>query len=369
LRSGARILALAAAIAASTACGSAPLRVAAVDDMERVRATEGAREGAARAPEAFAHAEQERDIARRAQASGDYVGAGLHAERATAAYQHALVIARLARATTELADAQKSLDDGAAQHQAIEVSRAKLDAEATELEQRARLARERLLPAVSAAAAADRESARAVAARSIALEARLLCSAARLVAPEAPGLSAVEDAVAKLEVRVDKGAHPAPIDDASRARAQCLDALTRGRRAQGGDEGRSDVLLAELSAAGWDPSRDERGILVTLRGTYRGIELTDAAMAKVKDLGRVAAAHPTFGVQVVLHDAQPPAPKDEGDARRADATAKALVSGGASATRIRSELAGARLPVVDPGDAKTRARNERVDVVFVPAGR
>jgi hypothetical protein len=352
------------------ACASAPMRVAALDDVERVRLTAGAREGAALAPEAFAHAEQERDIAWHAHAAGDDVGAGLHAERATAAYQHALVLARLARAATELADAQKSLDDASTQRQAIEASRANLDAEATELEQRAQIARDRLLPALSASASADREAARLVATRSFAVEARLLCSAAHLVAVDAAGLPAAEDAVAKLDARLEKKERPAPVDDAARTRARCLDALTRGRRTQGGDEGRGDALLAELSASGgWDPSRDERGVVVTLRGAFRGTELTDAAASKAKDLGRVAAAHPTFGVQVVVHDAQPPPPKDEGDARRGDAMVKALVGGGADAAHVRPELAGARLPVVDPSDAKMRARNERVDVVFVPAGR
>lgn len=357
-------------VAALSACGSSPLRIAALDDVDRVRVTAGAREGAEIAPEAFAHAEQERDMAQRAQVAGDNVGARLHAERAIAAYQHALVMARLTRAATELADAQQSLDDATAQRQAIEVSRATLDADALALEKRAQVERERLLPALSASASGDREAARLVATQSIALEARLLCGAARLVAPDAAGLKDAEDTVAKLEAQVGKKAHPAPVDDATRVRAQCLEVLTRGRRVLSGDEGRADVLLAELSAAGgWEPSRDERGVVVTLRGGFRGVELTDAAASKVKDLGRVASAHPGFAVQVVVHDAAAPAAHDEGDAKRADATVKALVAGGADAARVHAELAGARLPVVDPGDAKMRARNERVEVVFVPAGR
>ena len=346
------------------------MRVASLDDMERVRVTAGAKEGAALAPQAFAHAEEERAIARRAHEAGDDGAAGLHAERAVAAYQHALVMARLAGAATELADAQKSLDDASTQRQAIEVSRAKLDAEATELEQRAQLARDRLLPALSASATGEREAARLVAVRSITLEARLLCGAARLVAPDTSGLQVAEDAVTKLEAKVEKTAHPAPIDEATLARTQCLDALTRGRRALSGEEGRADVLLAELSASGgWDPSRDERGVVVALRGAFHAVDLTEAATAKVKDLGRVAAAHQGFAVQVVVHDAQPPAPGDAGDAKRAGATVKALVAGGADAARIHAELAGARLPIIDPSDAKMRARNERVEIVFVPAGR
>jgi len=362
-----RALALAAGL---VACGGAQIRIAALDEVERVRTNAAAAEEARLAPEAFAHAEAERDIAQRAHRSGDDGAAALHAERAIAAYQHALVVARLARAATELADAQKSLDDATAQRQAIEVSRAKLDAEAAELETRAQVARERLLPALSATASGDREAARLVAARSMAFEARLMCGAAHLVAPDAAGLAEAEDAAAKLEARLEKNVHPAPIDDAARARARCLDVLTRSRRSQSGDEGSADVLLAELSAAGgWDPSRDERGVVLTLRGAFRGVDLTDAAASRVKDLGHVATVHKGFAVQVVVHDAAPPPPRDESDARRGAAIVSALVAGGADAARVHAELAGSRLPVVDPNDAKMRARNERVEVVFVPSAR
>ena len=142
--------------------------------------------------------------------------------------------------------------------------------------------------------------------------------------------------------------------------------MTRARRAAARDEQGADALLSELSASGWwDPTRDERGVVVTLRGAFQGTKLTDDGEAKLESLGRVAASHPGFGVQVVVHDAQPPASKDEGDARRADATVKALVTGGAAASHVKAELAGARVPIVDPGDSRLRARNERIDVVFV----
>ena len=104
---------------------------------------------------------------------------------------------------------------------------------------------------------------------------------------------------------------------------------------------------------------------MTLRGAFQGTKLTDDGEAKLESLGRVAASHPGFGVQVVIHDAQPPVTKDDGDARRADATVKALVTGGAAAPRVKAELAGARAPIVDPGDTRLRPRNERIDVVFV----
>jgi hypothetical protein len=382
-RARAPMAVLTAAVALG-ACGGAPAHVAALDDLERVRSSAGAREGAQLAPEAYAHAEQESDLAREAHASADDVAATLHAQRAVAAYDHALTIGRLARATTELADAQKALDDATTQAASLDASRTALGREAEELEQRVRIARERLLPASSAAATPEREAARVVAARSLAMQGRLLCAAARLVAADAAGLADAESEIAALEQRPAKGQRQATIDDAARVRAHCLDVLTRARRAAGEDDaGAADALLAELSAAGgWDPSRDERGIAVTLRDAFRGADLTGPAAARLKELGRIAAAHPPFTVQVVVHDAQAAAAavdaivgsvatrsNDTTDARRAEAAVQALVSGGAPASGVRAELAGARVPIVDPSDPKTRGRNERLEVVFVGSRR
>ncbi len=374
-------------LATLPACGGAPIHAAVLDEVERVRLTTGAREGAELAPETYARAEQERDLARRAHESADEVGSALHAEHAMAAYGHALAVARLSRASVEIADAKKSLDDATEHGQSLEASRAKLDQDAAELEKRAQVARERLFPAPSAAASGAREAARLSAARSLAIEARLLCSAASLIASGTAGLADAVGNVAKLEQRLarplpgpalqaspERGRNPqdaqsAPIDDAARARTACLEVLTRARRTAAGDGGRADALLSELSASGgWEPVRDERGVIVTLRGVFRGAQLTDDGASKLKDLGSIAAAHADFAVEIVVHDARTPAEKDDGDSRRAGAALQALVAGGAASSRTKTELAGARAPVVDPSDTKVSARNERLDVVFVASG-
>ncbi len=370
MKGGGSVFVAAVAVSLLGGCGGATIRVVALDDVERARAAPATQEGAKLAPEAYARAEQERRIALEEHAAGDDVGAVLHAQRALAAYGHALAVVRLARATTELADAQKTLGDATTQVEAIEGSRAQLEREAAELDERVRVSRERLLPASSGAATGEREEARLVAARSLAVEARLLCGAARLVAADAAGLGDADGALGTLEGRLAAGARPAPIDEAARVRARCLEVLTRARRASGDDAGASDALLTELSAAGgWDPARDERGVVVTLHDAFRGAELGPDATAKLKDLGRVAAAHPGFAVQVVVHDAVPARPKDDVDTRRAGAAVQALVAGGAATGRIKPELAGTRAPLVDPGDARQRGRNERLDVVFVASGK
>jgi hypothetical protein len=369
---------------AASGCASTPLRVPALDELERVRASEAAHEGALRAPEVFARAEQERAAALSAHAAGDNVVAKLHAERAIAAYGHALVVARLAVAVAEQADAQHALDDATAQEQALEASRASLEGEASALQEQARVARDRLLPAASQAATAERAAARLAAARSLAVEARLLCSAARLVATDATGADAAEADLASLDADIDRASHPGkaraadakgagatsrePIDEAGAARARCLDVLTHARRAGAAGDDRADALMTELSASGaWAPVRDERGVVVTLRGAFHGVDLSEDGQSQLKTLGQVAAAHPSFAVQVVVHDAQAePAPAS--DAKRAEAAVKALVAAGAAAPRVKSELAGGFAPVVDPADATYRARNERIDVVFVAGG-
>ncbi|MGD0527796.1 MAG: hypothetical protein ABSE49_21865 [Polyangiaceae bacterium] len=349
-------------------CGASAIRIAALDDMERARGAPASGEAAKLAPEAYARAEQERRIALEEHAAGDDVGAVLHAQRAVAAYEHALAVVRLALATTELADAQKALDDATTELQTVEASRAQLEHEAAELDERVRLSRERLLPASSGPATGEREEARLVAARALAVEAQLLCGAARLVAADAAGLADADGEAGKLDHRLSTSPRPAPIDEAARVRARCLDVLTRARRAAGDDAGASDALLSELSASGgWDPARDERGVVVTLHDAFHGAELGPDAATRLKDLGRVAAAHPGFAVQVVVHDAV--GARDDADARRAGAAVQALVAGGAAAGHIRPELAGTRSPLVDPGDAKRRGRNERLDVVFVASGK
>lgn len=379
----ARALALVLLAATTTACGGAgggkPARVG---DAERARAAAKGRPAETQAPQLFAAGDLELQAANAAVARGDGARAELHAERAIAAYAHAAVLARLALATTEDATASAErarLEDLARKHAAM---RAALDREAQDLERRLKIAREAELPAPSGRADPEREKARGVAARSLVAEARLLCGAARLVSESAPGLAEAESTVTDLEKRLDApGRAPkatAPIDEAARARAACLAALTKARRpAATRVQDEADALLAELASASaatttsprleGTPSRDERGVVMTLpdASTFKGDALTAQAKDALAELGRVAAAHPTFGLQVVLHDdaARPTASLDA----RGRAVTDALVGAGAGRARVRVENAGTRARVIDPS-SKDHARNARVEVVFVPTG-
>jgi flagellar motor protein MotB len=355
------------ALAAAIGCGAAQHPSTALGEMDKVRASGAVREATAMAPQSVARAEEARKRALEAQNAGDEVTASLHAELAVAAYEHAVVLARMSRAKTEEGEASESLVRALEQAKQLSTSRATVDREVDDLDKQLKVAREATLPAPSGPGDASREAARLVAARSLAIQARLLCGAARLVASSVEGLTDAEAQLAALDKQLDPAPRAAPIDAAARVRAQCLAVLTKARKTTSENESSTDALLAELSAAGGlDPARDERKVVVTLRGLFKGTSLQTDAETKLRDLGRVAGAHPTWGVQVVVHDATPPtAAEATANGARAEAVVKAIVSGGAGTAKVKSELAGAKAPIVDPQDAARRSRNARVEVVFV----
>jgi hypothetical protein len=348
-------------------CG-ARAQVPIMADLARVHDGAAAKDAERFAPQAFAEAEGLRKEAEKAWTDGDDVGASLTAERAIAAYDRARALARLAHADSERAAAEAERARNETELQQLATTRAELVRDGKELEKKITIASEARLPPPSGPADATREAARLVAARSLAVQARLLCGAAGLLAPGLTGLKEAEDATAELEKKLEgAGARPAPIDDAGKRRVACLDALTRARRTADAKTVEGDALLTELSAAsaaggsGWQPSRDERGVVVTLRDVFAGEKLSTGAEGKLKELGRVASAHPGVGVQVVTHDA---AESKGGDAR-ASLAAKAVIAGGIAQDKVKSESAGTRAPIIDPNDAKNRNRNARVEIVFV----
>ena len=351
-----------------------------VADVERTRATLAGHDAQTLAPQAFAEADEALRAAKDASLKGDDVAADLEGERAIAGYQHATAVARLARAKQDEIAATGALGQAVEQTQRYTAARKSAEREADDLDKQLKIARETQSPAASGTADPERERARLVAAQSLTTQARLLCSAARLVSDKAPGLAEAEAAVTDLEKKLESGPRPAPIDLAGRARAGCLSALTKARRAGTPDNDPADALLGELSRSrvalvdpsqgavskGTDlaPSRDERGVVVTVRSLFQGDALSKGGEDTLKELGRVAAAHPGFAVQVVVHSATPPSAADAAaDKKRGETVTKALAEGGAKRTQL--ELAGARAPVFDPADAKRRAQNARFEIVFV----
>ena len=112
------------------------------------------------------------------------------ADRAVAAYEHAFILARLARATRENDDAQAALATAAERTRELAASRQQVDAEANKLEKTLAVAREAQPTLASGPADAKREGARLVAARALVAEARLLCGSARLIGADADNAAA-----------------------------------------------------------------------------------------------------------------------------------------------------------------------------------
>lgn len=425
------------------ACAPIP-RPAVLDELDHVRAGAAAAESKRYAPGAFARAEKLRGDALAALESEDRSGAQILGEQAVAAHAHAHALSRVARADAAETEAKAQRSAGEASLAGLEAEQSRVAAEVDALDMRTKVARDAQPVVPSGKADADREKARLAAARSLALQARLLCGAARLLIAPAPPDSAqpasagpagaqptvaspasaqpagvgpagaqpaavgpagaqpataspagaqpgsaelaaqiagATAAIKKLDAELAEAsgstrAIPAPIDQASRARAGCLAALTAARRAATPvtrAPGAGDALLAELSAAGtWSPVRDDRGIVVTLRGLFAGNALTKAGEARLRDLTLVAAAHPSFPVAVVVHtDREISAREEPAWAARADAVVRALgpaqgaaAAGAPAGPSIAPFLAGSASPVVDPGGSE-RARNARVEIIFV----
>ena len=198
---------------------SRPPRPAAMAEADQVRKAPAAATAAALAPEAFAHAEKVRRDAEDAYQNGDLSGAQILAERAVAAYQHALVLGRIGYATETANRARTALRTAEQTLAETEGEQKRVSAQADDLEVRIKVIKDAIPAAAVGPADAAREQARLGSARSLTLDAKLLCAAARMVGPETPVLAKAQRTVDDLDKRLGDRPRPAPIDAAMRARA------------------------------------------------------------------------------------------------------------------------------------------------------
>jgi outer membrane protein OmpA-like peptidoglycan-associated protein len=354
------------ALALFVACASAP-RPPVLAEAASVSTTPAAKEAERLAPQAFAEAERIRREADKAHEQGDGAAAQILGEHAIAAHTRAVVLARRVKAEQRLAQAELELSKAQAELADLDAKQRFAATEADDLEKRVRMFEDALPLAPNAPASPEREKARLEAARSMASQARLLCLSTRLLAESAEGLAETLAKLDALDAQLAKPAGATPIDEAIRLRATCLRQLTLVRREplrKAPADGRSDALLAELSRSGdLFPFRDDRGVVITLRGLFApGAQTLNATGAeRVALLGRVAKAHPDFPVLVVVHGQQlKPTPEDE---RRGRAVADALRQAGAS--KVAVHAAGGAQPVAAPERGGAAARNQRIEIVFV----
>jgi hypothetical protein len=345
---------------------SRPRSLADADATRQAPATKEARESA---PQAVLEADGFLADAEREQRAGHLAAANVLAERASAAYERAFVQARIVRSTAALETAKKQLTAAETENAAVVEEHTRLAAELADVETALKVQKD--APPLFASSKSDpmREPARREAASALATEARLLCLATKLVAPEAPGLAEATALSTEVDkILADKN-KLAPIDEASRARAACLATLTKARRVAGGDVGdASDVLLAELSRTGtFAPVRDDRGVVVTVPRAFAGPQLAKGIGEQLDQLGKVAKAHPTMPVLVVIHDADLRAADEQRGTSRL-AAAQTAVKTSAGDTTVQGVWVGGSRPVVDPKE-KDHSRNERLEVIFVDSGK
>jgi hypothetical protein len=351
-------------LALATGGCATPARLQVMSEVDRVRQGQAVVDAKQSAPQAFARAELLRQRSEQAFADGDQTSAQILAEQALAAYLRATIEARLTRADARLTEAATLEQKQSERLAQLTAEQQRLSAETADLELRAKVARDAEPIAKSEPASPEREKARREAARSIAVQAALLCVSARLVEPGRASLTPLLAKADELRARLDTAA-PAPIDDVTALRSDCLRELTLARRprAQANpSRGESDALLAELSRADFLPFRDDRGVVITLRPVREAGKLSPKLAEKLAELGRVAKQHPEFPLLVVLHDAKPGAKDDDLSAQAVEA----LKHSGAS--RIESKSAGNTSPVVPPERTGAAARNERLEIVFVSPG-
>lgn len=316
------------------------------------------------APQAFANAVRLRERADDAYEDGNREASEILAEHALAAFQHAGVLARLARARERIDHGKAALL--AAEEELVRVSQAQqlTEARAKALELRVRVVRdaEPLEPVGSAAPA--RENARREAAVSILEVARLLCLSARMLDSGQEEANRTMQEVEALERDLATRGSPVAIDRAMTLRAECLRSLTLTRR-----EGRkaapetdaADVLFLQLRNAlpEQSPVRDDRGIVVQSTQVFAGKSAmtTDGGVRLTRALADVARANPEFPLLVVVHG---PESLAEG---RSEALRKLLGEAGAASAQVHSS--GERLPSAIAPVKGSPAPASRVEFVLV----
>ncbi|MFO0666333.1 MAG: hypothetical protein U0174_20425 [Polyangiaceae bacterium] len=323
-------------------CGGAALTGVHTQDVEAIRGRAVSAGAASGAPLALASGDAARARAKSYRANGDVTSAGIEDDRAIANYQRAIALTRASVAERALATATSEQTRTKEQLAIAIAEREKAERIAEDYEQKNKVL-ESLAAPDATQKSPEREAARLEAAKSFRAQAQLLCHAA--------GILGADTKAADDRLREAQGA-PRDIDLATQARATCLSVLTQGRRAAGDKPGHPDALLGELaSAKQWDVVRDERGVVVTLRSVFAGSSVTKPTEDALLELGRVAAAHALYKVQVAqFGEAPSPARK----------------------TSLEGALKNAKLPtsVVSVGDAlpvsrDRAARNERVEIVFI----
>ncbi len=339
-----------------------PPRPTVMKEVDAVRVGAAAKEAELLAPQAYAHAELLKSKAEAAYREKEPEGAQALSERAIAAYTRAFVLARIVKSEKRLASAKAELTKVQSELGQLDEQQKRVAAEADALELKIKVARDALPLVPNAATAPEREAARLEAAKALSTEARLLCVATQMIAPKTDGLAQSLLELGKLDAELAKTPEATPIDRAIAIRSKCLRHLTHARRAatkSAPEGGAADKLLAQLSDAGYEPVRDDRGIVVSLHAPLSRGKLSAAANKALEALARVHQANPKFPLLVVLHT-----PRGAQTPKAATERISNALSGSGK-TQVRIEDAGGTQPVLGRKSRGALARNHRLEIVFV----
>ena len=342
---------------------SKPARPAILTQLDAVRQTPAISEAAALAPQGNAQAEQLREAAEREWQDGRTASAQIAAERALAAYDRTRTLARIVRGERDLADAQNQLVESKKALSELEVRQKQVATEQTDLELQLKVERDAEQLASPTPSSPAREAARREVARALGTQGRLLCAAARLLSAPAGPIDAKFKELDALDAQLAKERVPTPIDVAIRLRAECLHELVEIRRPKiaANPQGTAgDELFVKLSSAELTPTRDERGIAVTLKEAFSGNGLTPESRAALTRLQPILKEHATVPVLVIVHSAKSNTARDQVRGREATKVIEQL-----GASKVEFSVAGDRLPLLDRSAPGAVKRNERLEVVFV----
>jgi len=363
------------------ACGGTPppKSVRDADEISRSPAVRAAHEDA---PEAVAEAQRALKHAHDADRDGRREEAARLGAEAAARFDLAILRARAAAAERRIATAERRIADSgqererhetgrAAEERRIEVLRHEAESRHVLEEERARAqteegGRAKRLPAAEQRL---REEAMRIAAGEARVRARMICLAGRALAEDAAAFDASiadKQSAAERAGRADDAR--ADLDAGLAYRDACVRALEAVRAtARATAEERSEVEGAVFDAAsaagGLDPRRDERGVILTLRGLFgRGTALAPAGRAAAEKVAALVKERPA---RVVVEAHGGP---DAATRARAEAFAAALTAAGVDRARIGSAGFGTSRPILPAERGRSDPRDERVEVVIVAAG-
>jgi hypothetical protein len=347
-------------LAAALVCCAHPARPPIFSQLDATRNTDAVRQAARLAPQGYARAEQLRHEAERHWDVGHTASAQVNAERAMAAYDHSRTLVRIVRAERTLAEALAQVGKLQQALGMLQAQQKQAAAEQVDFEAQLKVERDAEQLANLQPASPEREAARREASRALAAQGRLLCAAARLLSETPAQFETQFKELDELDAELERQPVPTPIDTALRLRAGCLRAVTEIRRPKlaampQGTAG--DELFVKLSAAHFEPSRDDRGVAVTLHDAFSGHDLTPATRSEIARLSKEYAA---LAVLVVVHAARNNASRD---ALRGRSAAEAMRQSGFERSEV--SCVGDRLPLLARGQSADARRNERLEIVFV----